>query len=861
MGVKRANTLKLLPSRLASRIYGQVNSLPMPYHLRHLAYSSWAWAFKAKLEEVPLPLTAYPSLLSFFTRKLKPGVRPVDDRAAIVSPADSAVVSTSSDLMNTGILRQVKGFDFKVEDFLGLAKPPQLTNPKDNVLHSIVLYLSPGDYHRFHSPTEWSVESRTHIAGQLLPVNPIVAHLLPSLLCTNERVVLSGKWQNGLYFSYTAVGATNVGSIRLTHEPELKTNVWQDDWRTGFSVNDALGLKPATLRVPQAVDPRIGLKKLAQLSATSSQAVAAHLPRAIPMAVTSLGKTIYSSLQAFNPLAFLAPQRKLQKQITAAAAATAAAKRNRSESNASGTSADGGEGGEGIAVEEIGRAAAEAALLNPARARAQSRYSSMASMSSMSGMMTAKSVINNSGTATRAGSMMPLKRVKEEANAAADDDDDEAISPPLKVKAPTASAGLTGVLGGLLGGGRRAQRSDSLRDQDDDTSSAPSSSSSAPCPPIKTLATASKSKRGLKKVTTAQAFAAATAPSAGAVSRVSGETVVANSSAPSGAYLPSAPILKARHYDRPVQLLAGDEVGWFELGSTVVLIFEAPKDFKFNEELVAGKKVVLGRPLTPVERSWDGPRGTVHGLTPEQAHDFLNASAKDEKDASSASPPVVSGTSGGSGAGAMPVPPTSTASTGTSTGGTSSSMLSAALMGVMPTSWLKAAGLADSTTTTTTTAASGAASSGAAGAEVEGMGMMMMAPALDTHHEGEEDEGEDEDGDDEEEEEDEHEYEEDEDGVEDGQEGEEEEDEDETVPAGGSQEEGEGVARGAAAVDDNDDSAASAAAIELLEKEGAEVGDFLSAVSFDDEDALAMEAVINERWGEGSGASAEHHGE
>jgi phosphatidylserine decarboxylase len=196
MGVKRANVLKLLPSRLASRIYGQVNSLPIPYHLRHLAYTSWAMAFKAKLDEVPLPLTAYPSLVSFFTRKLKPGVRPVDDKAAIVSPADSAVVSTSSDLMGTGILRQVKGFDFRVEDFLGMNAPPKVTTP-GNVLHSIVLYLSPGDYHRFHSPTEWTVESRTHIAGQLLPVNPIVAHLLPSLLCTNERVALMGKWHHG----------------------------------------------------------------------------------------------------------------------------------------------------------------------------------------------------------------------------------------------------------------------------------------------------------------------------------------------------------------------------------------------------------------------------------------------------------------------------------------------------------------------------------------------------------------------------------------------------------------------------------------------------------------------------------------
>lgn len=50
--------------------------------------------------------------------------------------------------------------------------------------------------------------------GSLMSVNPGVARWIKELFCHNERVVLSGEWTHG-FFSLTAVGATNVGSIRI----------------------------------------------------------------------------------------------------------------------------------------------------------------------------------------------------------------------------------------------------------------------------------------------------------------------------------------------------------------------------------------------------------------------------------------------------------------------------------------------------------------------------------------------------------------------------------------------------------------------------------------------------------------------
>lgn len=95
---------------------------------------------------------------------------------------------------------------------------------EDNDLYFAVVYLAPGDYHRFHSPAAWVVERRRHFAGELFSVSPYIARRIANLFVLNERVALLGRWKHG-FFSMIPVGATNVGSIVVNFDKNLRTNL------------------------------------------------------------------------------------------------------------------------------------------------------------------------------------------------------------------------------------------------------------------------------------------------------------------------------------------------------------------------------------------------------------------------------------------------------------------------------------------------------------------------------------------------------------------------------------------------------------------------------------------------------------
>lgn len=99
----------------------------------------------------------------------------------------------------------------------------QLRISSHKQLYFAVIYLAPGDYHRYHSPTNWVTTLRRHFIGELFLVAPFFQKTLQGLFVLNERVALLGYWKYG-FFSMIPVGATNVGSIVVNFDKDLKTN-------------------------------------------------------------------------------------------------------------------------------------------------------------------------------------------------------------------------------------------------------------------------------------------------------------------------------------------------------------------------------------------------------------------------------------------------------------------------------------------------------------------------------------------------------------------------------------------------------------------------------------------------------------
>ncbi|XP_076822212.1 phosphatidylserine decarboxylase proenzyme, mitochondrial-like [Clavelina lepadiformis] len=246
----------MVPLRVLSRAWGRFMDLPINKSSRETLLKAFCWLTGANLDEALVKdLRYYKSIGIFFRRPLDPKCRPVSDSSSVVSPSDGKVLSLGK--VHNGRVEQVKGITYSLQKFLGpLTEPPRhnkwggdpsqvknwsiaplkqyqpalMHDPEKNDLYQCVIYLAPGDYHRFHSPVDWVMKHRRHIPGELLSVNPRIASWLQDLFVLNERVVLSGTWEHG-YFSMAAIGATSVGSIKVYDDLSLKTNAVK--WKRG----------------------------------------------------------------------------------------------------------------------------------------------------------------------------------------------------------------------------------------------------------------------------------------------------------------------------------------------------------------------------------------------------------------------------------------------------------------------------------------------------------------------------------------------------------------------------------------------------------------------------------------------------
>jgi phosphatidylserine decarboxylase len=205
-----AQLLRVLPRNAISRAMGALCEAQVPAPLMNGIVRAYTRAYRVDLEEACPSNLPYTSFDAFFTRKLREGARALDgDARTFVSPADGRL-SAFGQADPHGTI-SVKGKPYTLEELLGdSAWARELAHGGFGVV-----YLSPRDYHRVHSPVRGTITRVRAIEGDRYPVNSIGEQHVPGLFVKNRRVVVEVQSPEWGRVAVVLVGAMIVGRMTV----------------------------------------------------------------------------------------------------------------------------------------------------------------------------------------------------------------------------------------------------------------------------------------------------------------------------------------------------------------------------------------------------------------------------------------------------------------------------------------------------------------------------------------------------------------------------------------------------------------------------------------------------------------------
>ena len=172
-----------IPRRALTRLLGWYSRIESP-RLTRLSLAVWRlFADDLNLQEADQQ--RFDSLHACFTRRLKPGARPLDTRSQVmVSPCD-AIVGECGAIAGTTLF-QAKGFPYELGDLI----PDTALQDEYRNGRYVTLRLKSSMYHRFHAPLDCTVDEIHYISGDTWNVNPVALKRIEKLYCRNERAVV-----------------------------------------------------------------------------------------------------------------------------------------------------------------------------------------------------------------------------------------------------------------------------------------------------------------------------------------------------------------------------------------------------------------------------------------------------------------------------------------------------------------------------------------------------------------------------------------------------------------------------------------------------------------------------------------------
>jgi phosphatidylserine decarboxylase len=206
--------LRALPRTRVSRAVGRLCDTPLTPGLSRAVVSLYVRAYGIDLGEYQPRDGAYESFDQFFTRELKPGRRAIcSDAKEIASPADGTIEAIGPiDLQGTLLVKKQR---YTVVDLIGDAADAERYAGGQFA----IVYLSPRDYHRVHSPVAGVISHVRSMPGDLFPVNSIGERHVPLLFSVNRRVAIVIDTPALGRVTVVMVGAIIVGRITVKAVP------------------------------------------------------------------------------------------------------------------------------------------------------------------------------------------------------------------------------------------------------------------------------------------------------------------------------------------------------------------------------------------------------------------------------------------------------------------------------------------------------------------------------------------------------------------------------------------------------------------------------------------------------------------
>src|SRR5882762_7049788 len=160
--------LRLLPKNTLSRTLGALLRAPMPRAVHKQIIRRFARAYGVDASEAEQDILTYPTFAEFFTRRLKPGLRPIAPGEGVpVSPVDGTLGELGR--IENGTLLQAKGKLYTVAELVG-GPQAEADAAQFEGGSFVTIYLAPYNYHRIHAPLGGFIEGYTYVPGHLWPV-------------------------------------------------------------------------------------------------------------------------------------------------------------------------------------------------------------------------------------------------------------------------------------------------------------------------------------------------------------------------------------------------------------------------------------------------------------------------------------------------------------------------------------------------------------------------------------------------------------------------------------------------------------------------------------------------------------------